>query len=573
MARFIPAVEPEDVEHASERQVLIALRTLGDDYVILHSYPWLRPNRDLESEPLREGEADFVVLHPRRGMLTLEVKGGEPELRGRLWVRGRKQMRDPFEQARRSRYALLDAVEERTNRRVNRSMFTHGDAVVFPHSAYEGQLPLNTDPRVFIDARGLVDIASRIEAAYDAWERAPRPMDAESFRRLQDALLPKLSLVRWVGAGLEDERVRICRLTEAQQATLLGLLASDRVLVEGVAGSGKTLLALDFAVTLATSGLSVLMLCYNKHLSAWLKTQADLETRLRHGPGLLHVRHFHSLALQLAGRARVEVEPPSDWDAQFWEHEVPMILEQALDLLDDPPPPYDAVVVDEGQDFAPDWWVTVESLLQQGAEGRLYVFLDLKQSLRGECKLPPLDLGARFALGANLRSTRTIAEAGGRIGEVDVRLMPGSPAGVVPTVRRVRRTTTAKGLVLREVRDLLRGGFKPRQIALIGPARWERGTLQGLREISDVPLTSDAASWRLGESLLVTTARAFKGLEADVIVLYDIGELGKSFSRTDLYVAWTRARHRIIVVAMPGLARELVLDALGVLERNSVRSV
>ena len=112
MARFIPEVSPEDIVHDSERVVYEALRGLPTGFVVLHSFPWLRPTRDLSGEPLREGEADFVILHPERGLLVLEVKGGRPEWVGRVWRRGGKELHDPFDQARRSRYALLDAIEE-----------------------------------------------------------------------------------------------------------------------------------------------------------------------------------------------------------------------------------------------------------------------------------------------------------------------------------------------------------------------------------------------------------------------------------------------------------------------------
>lgn len=148
MARFIPDVATSDIVHDSERVVYDALRGLPTGFVVLHSFPWLRPTRDLAGEPLREGEADFVILHPDRGLLVIEVKGGQPELKGRTWWRGGKEMRDPFDQARRNRYALLDAIEERTRKRVHRNLFTHGDVVVFPHASVSGPLPVNSDSRI-----------------------------------------------------------------------------------------------------------------------------------------------------------------------------------------------------------------------------------------------------------------------------------------------------------------------------------------------------------------------------------------------------------------------------------------
>jgi nuclease-like protein len=171
MARFVPDIPVEDITYDSERLVYEALRALPDGYVVLHSFPWLRPERDLLGEPLREGEADFVVLHPERGLLVLEVKGGNPTLEGRSWIRSGKKMRDPFEQARRSRYALLEAVEERTRHRIHRGLFAHGDMIVFPHARVQGPLPLNSDPRILVDATGLKTIAAQVESAFDAWSR------------------------------------------------------------------------------------------------------------------------------------------------------------------------------------------------------------------------------------------------------------------------------------------------------------------------------------------------------------------------------------------------------------------
>src|SRR5690606_18030923 len=196
MARFIPSVRPEDIEHDSERLVYEALGSLRSGYIVLHSFPWVRPHRDLAEEPLREGEADFVILHPEKGLLVLEVKGGRPELRGRTWFRGPREMRDPFDQARRNRYALLDTVEERSQRSVHRGLFTHGDVVVFPHSQYDGPLPINTDERIFLDARAMAELAVKIDDAFSAWKRRDLSFSPRQFTQLQDTLLPKLRLMR-----------------------------------------------------------------------------------------------------------------------------------------------------------------------------------------------------------------------------------------------------------------------------------------------------------------------------------------------------------------------------------------
>jgi len=78
MAKLIADMDPNEIPFDSERLVYLAFRELPSGYVVMHSFPWLRPRRDFANEPLAEGEADFVVLHPELGVLVVEVKGGLP---------------------------------------------------------------------------------------------------------------------------------------------------------------------------------------------------------------------------------------------------------------------------------------------------------------------------------------------------------------------------------------------------------------------------------------------------------------------------------------------------------------
>lgn len=546
MATFIPPVPSESIGVDSERLVYLALQVLPDEYRVLHSFPWLRPNRSLASEPLREGEADFLILHPKKGLLVLEVKGGHPQLEGQVWTRGGKELRNPFQQARRNRYALLEAVEERTQRRVTRSMFTHGDLVVFPHSLFEGNLPLDAEPRMIVDQLGLDKILEIIECAFEAWQKAPVTITFDQFRVLLDALLPKLRLIRCVGSEIALEREKLVQLTVQQQAVLMGLMASPRVHVSGVAGSGKTLLALEFATALAVKGQRVLLLCYNRHLASWLCEQ------VQHRPGNEHVKvsTFHSFAFSLALRAGVEMEDPGEGNSEFWDAEVPMILEQALDALRrrGEPEVYDAVVIDEAQDFFRDWWVTVESLTAGGRDGRLYAFSDLKQSLRRAPEPPPVHFDTTFDLRINCRNTSSIGRSAAALADIAFVELPGAPEGEPPRALRSRTEEEARGLLLREVQALMaRHTLKAEQVAIIGPTTLERSGLLSAASRQDLRLTSDLAAWRRGGGILVTTARAFKGLEADVIFIYGLSGFSGLFSRTDLYVAWTRARHRLFL--------------------------
>ncbi len=566
MARFHPEVETTDIPYDSERLVCDALRALGDDYSVLHSFPWLRPERSMRGTPLREGEADFVVLHPRRGLLIVEVKGGEPVLEGRRWRRGSRPMKDPFEQASRNMHALLDAVEERTQGALLRSDVVHGYAVVFPHCRYEGDLPANAREAIFLDARHLGDLPRHLERAMSAWTSRPRILDAGRFAELRRALLPSLRLVRCVGPSIEQATAAIIQLTEAQQATLSGLFENPRVLVEGVAGSGKTLLALEAAVSRAAAGERVGLLCYNRQLATWLQERAGAEPRLAGRAPSLRIESFHALALRLAREAGVDVPPVHQRDVRFWEEEAALVLDQSIPLLQgtDMDPTLDALVVDEAQDFREDWWYVLTDLLADPRDGPLYGFMDLDQSLWDQAAPPPPELlPVRCPLRVNCRNSVTITESSAAFASTQALPLPGMPTGLPVRHVRARSRDEQRELVEAELARLLtREGLRPDQVALLGPAAQPNGSLAGVDGVGGAPLTTSAERWRHGGGVLCSTARSFKGLEADVVLLYDLSGFGPLFTERDLYVAWTRARHLLLAVSEKGEVRRAIERAI-----------
>ena len=127
--------------------------------------------------------------------------------------------------------------------------------------------------------------------------------------------------------------------------------------------------------------------------------------------------------------------------------------------------------------------------------------------------------------------------------------------------------------MLAEIRQLLQQGITPQQLAVIGPAAYVKSALSHHREVNGIPLTDDSGDWRRGAGILVTTARAFKGLEADVALVYGLGTFGPMFTQTDLYVAWTRARHRLVLVCQAGEVRAAVEAALAEAERMASADV
>lgn len=180
----------------------------------------------------------------------------------------------------------------------------------------------------------------------------------------------------------------------------------------------------------------------------------------------------------------------------------------------------EAARADEDLEFSLEWWDVVRELLLDQEQGPLQVSFDRDQALRARAQPPVAWLPAQLSLDPNCRSAAGVALIGAALVGAKVRVLPGTPEGEVPRLVRTRAAADQRGLVVEEVGGLRRSeDLRQSQIAHIGPARWEYGALSGLTSIAGAPITADPAALRRGEGLLCTTARAFKGLGADAVIL------------------------------------------------------
>ena len=83
MAKMYPSLVQDFHNSQGEKLVYEVLSTLNGDYTVFYSYRWLGTSHQYRSE----GEADFLVLHPRKGILSIEVKAGGISFRDGQWIR------------------------------------------------------------------------------------------------------------------------------------------------------------------------------------------------------------------------------------------------------------------------------------------------------------------------------------------------------------------------------------------------------------------------------------------------------------------------------------------------------
>src|ERR1700726_3593250 len=107
MARMIPPA-PVAGSPDSEVATFNAFACLDDSWTILQSVRW----QAVRGKRQGDGEADFVLLHSRHGLIVVEVKGGGIRVEQGVWFTTNRlgvtePIKSPFEQAVASKHALV----------------------------------------------------------------------------------------------------------------------------------------------------------------------------------------------------------------------------------------------------------------------------------------------------------------------------------------------------------------------------------------------------------------------------------------------------------------------------------
>lgn len=549
MARMIPA-SPKDFHGSKgEERVFRALRSLPDDITVIHSFRWLHPGhtRIVNRQLGAQGEGDFVLIDPSRGILVVEVKGGDIWCEDGEWHQRNRstdqvQVINPEAQASNTMFRIRSEVLERC-RSAAYVLFCH--AVWFPDGVVDRkQLPMNCHPDMTLDGEDIVQPEAAIHRVFAYW-RSVRPRGTGSgsnTKELLNILAPSFSIVRSVRQTLDEREEQLVQLTSDQARILDFLEEQMHAAILGAAGTGKTLLAIEKARRISSPTAPVLFLCYNQALRDHL--------RAFHGHPNVSYHSFHGFAREIIG-------PDGSLDEA-----VQSLLER---LADDGALPYSHVVIDEAQDFDREW---LEFLKYKFRDGAFYTFYDRYQTIQGQKETSWIDdIPCRLVLTRNCRNTDQIARAAYRAAG-----LPLSPNlginGPQPVLHAVADDAAARALVDALVAAACKQHNTPaHEVAVLSLEKisddsvWATLRLGG-QPVSDTPKQNHVT---------VATVRRFKGLEASLIFVVDVDfkRASESLWRLLLYVACSRARHAIhLITTTPEAALEGAVRAFSVSEKT-----
>ena len=541
-----PKVVPHDPQFAttSEREVWERLRAqAAEDWILV-------ANLRLTDEK-KDHELDLVVLMPDVGIVVLEVKGGSVSVEDGAWFTGIGDQRreiHPVDQARTGKYALRAYIERDPRwKHSSRSRVRFGHAVVLPYTVVDEDFATSDCPRWMIHGRGdqgdlagrLWDIAARLENGH----RVPSFEDCELVVEiLRGRNLPQRTLL----AEADERESRAERLTVEQAAILSVTRLLHRVEVRGGAGSGKTVLAMTQArqLTRGVHGIPaqrVALICYSIGLAQWF-TRMIAKAPRRERPAF--VGTFEQLARYLGitdfgGRD----------DVPFWEERLPVLMaERAAELP--PERRFDALVIDEAQDFADGWWTPMVRCLRDEEKGGLFAYSDENQRVFARFGRPPFPL-VPLVLDANLRNTRQIAEVFGPLAPMRMYARGGDG----PDVRFVAcEPGEALEVADDQIDPLLEGGWRPEDIMLLttGTRHPEQAALQ-----ESLGQEGYWATFWDSELVFYGHVLGCKGLERRVVVLAVNDPAVRERARERLYVGLSRATDLLVVVGPAELVREM----------------
>jgi hypothetical protein len=413
---------------------------LDDNWYVWHSVNW---DNDAKK---KTGEADFLIFHPNCGFLIIEVKGGIISINNAIYYSlnqstlEQNEIKDPFEQARRSMHHIREFYVEQAKKSPDPSKllkfnkhfplsFNYG--VFFPDTTFKDDfeyLQLRFT-KIFDQSdfeehmewmAGEKNQASPLERflldllnAY-ASKRISLPSTAEFFISMIGSNISKYVSMR---KYLDSRETELEEINKFQDYLLNSLSQKSRCIFKGSAGSGKTFIAMKKALLNYRAGIKTLVVCFNVELRAsiqnYLSEQLDIE--YEEFKDLIHIHTINSfLRLQINenyyGTPRGYLLQNLD---NFDYRPIAFKLKQDKAKIYKEYK-YDAIIVDEAQDIDSSLWDLFDCFLNDPQHSILYIFYDEAQSIFvNEFSTEKFGMNSEqdlIILSKNLRNTTEIAK-------------------------------------------------------------------------------------------------------------------------------------------------------------------
>jgi hypothetical protein len=561
MAEMIPKSPAENTPY-SERHIFDRLKNDPDtqSWIVLHSLGLSKTN----IRPC--GEIDFVILIPGKGVVCLEVKGGEVSCRDGTWYTKNSKTgevhkinKSPYLQAREGMFELSARIKAKLHHRENRNC-PFSFAVVFPGVDSPPKSVEVEDWEVFdrinlessISNLIISNIGKSSKKLTNTLEISE--INVAYLKSIKDFLRPDFERVLSKAATICQTEQQLVTLTEEQYRYLDATEDNKNVLVTGAAGTGKTLLAIEYLRR--NPNKKILLLCFNNTISDWMKNIVKEENLSN-----VDVDTFHSFVLKAIMNSPYHDEFMAERDrvekSILFDEIYPLYGESALS---EKPPLYDVLIIDEAQDLINENNLKVLNCVLNGglSSGTWMIFGDfhrqaiynIQKNITFERYLEALNHYipnyTKLSLKLNCRNTKKIGEETALLsGFSSLPYRLNSIEGLPVDIRYYKNEEEQIQKLGDVLTDLESSGIKPEDVVILSYKNLEFSNVNNLsKKITDIRDIKGNAK----NVLLYSTIYSFKGMESKVVIVTDIDEVDSDKMRSLLYVAMSRARSKLILV-------------------------
>ncbi|HEY3433753.1 MAG TPA: 3'-5' exonuclease [Rhodocyclaceae bacterium] len=585
MAVLIPSIGSCTFDSGGERRLAERLEEkLEDDYLCWY-------NVAVGSACLHP---DFIVFHPRRGLLILEVKDWKEDTiieadrnefhihaeQGSIWVQS------PLEQARRYAYAATDVLAKDPQlvfsggREQGKLVFPWAYGVVFPNLTRRqfdaGQLDEIIPGHLVICKDEMTETVDAEAFQARLWGMFKLPfhgaLSLPQIDRIRWHLFPEIRIQPSQGQLFDGDAMPLdlMRVMDVQQEQLARSLGEGHRVIHGVAGSGKTLILGYRAEHLALGAVKpILILCYNESLAR--RIDSTMHAKGLQGKVLTH--NFHQWCRAQLSAFNVGLPPANDDKKAFFADMVDRVI-RGVERGQIPAAQYDAILIDEGHDFRPEWLKLVVQMVDPKTNS-LLVLYDDAQSIYGDEKRKKFSFksvgiqaaGRTTILKINYRNTdailrfaRDVAQSILKPSDADedgVPLLAPQSAGRLgkePEIVKLPSRYEENGFIAKRLKEAHRQGLAWREMALVSHYKNDLDTRGSVLEKLGIPTINfrDADYSNNPDKVTLITMHSCKGLEFPFVVIPGTERIGSGEDMDAqeaklLYVAMTRATKELVL--------------------------
>ena len=571
---------------------------LEDDYLCWFDIPVGRKNR----------YPDFIILHPSRGILFLEVKDWRLDTIKKisksrvelLTNNGRVTVANPIEQARQGAYQVINMLSEddelvaQSGDYAGKLKLPYGYGVVFPNIT-KAQLnkALSADG-MHVLPEHLVLCKDEMTESSDAEEFQAQLWGMFNYSFNQKLSLPEIERIRWhlfpelriddpqgdLFIECDDDKLKVpptipevIKVMDLQQEQLARNLGQGHRVIHGVAGSGKTMILGFRAVQLAEAlNKPILVLCFNVSLASRLRHYVA-EKQIEHK---VQVYHFHDWCGQQIKTYHCAV---ANGDEPYWVRQVSSVI-KGVETEQIPRAQYGAVLIDEGHDFESEWLKLITQMVDPETDSILLLYDDAQSIYKKhdglDFSLSSVGIKARgrtTILKLNYRNTKEILDFAYQFAKEFISeeasdddhipvISPQSAgaSGPVPVFRQYDEEENELNFITHCVEKWLADGQSADEIAILVPTNKQAELISqrlqqmGIANLCMVSKENKLAYDPAQKLVSVLSFHSSKGLEFETVILAGINRIQYVADELAdqvrlMYVGMTRAKSQLLITS------------------------